>query len=163
MISPTAHLNRNGNSNASASASALAPASTTEKPTGSLDTISDIKRRFESAILNSWSRRAPTYSIVDVMLLSWGDDEAELKTSLSSLEAAFRNSLNYTTEVCTIRSTGTSHDDIHAKVEYFFSKDKSLDRLAIFYFAGRCVPGNTSDGQSLFLVPYVTIKFFFFF
>ena len=150
MASPADHYSRNDTS------STPAPVDTSN---GSLDTISDITRRFKSAVVNGWSRRSPTYNTVDVMLVYWEDDEAEVKTSVLNLQAAFYGSLNYPTELYTLRSSESSHNDIRAKAEHFFSRDQSLDRLAIFYYAGQCVSSDSADSQALFLVPYVSPLF----
>lgn len=149
MASPAGHYSRNGAS----STPAPGPA---DKSSGSLDTITDITRRFRSAVNKGWSRRSPTYNTVDVMLIYWEDDEAEVKNSVLNLQAAFYGSLNYPTELCTIRSSESSHIDIRAKVEHFFARDQSLDRLAILYYAGQCVSSDSPDSQALFLVPYVS-------
>lgn len=101
--------------------------------------------RFFLDIQNSRRYSASPYSAVNVLLLSWKDDDLGVETEIVELDNVLRNIYRYSVEVWTIPSR-KSHNELGDRLRDFTKKYEKEDSLLIVYYGGH---GYLNDSRQL--------------
>ena len=90
------------------------------------------------------NRGKSRYTGVQVLLLSWVDDNLGVKKEVNELEKVFRQIYNFGTEIWDIPSGTKSHHSLAGKLWRFIEDYDDKDRLLIVYYGGH---GGMNDDR----------------
>jgi hypothetical protein len=101
--------------------------------------------RFFLDTQNSRRYSASPYTAVNVLLLSWEDDDLGVATEIAELDKVLRNVYRYSVELWTIPSK-KSHNELGDRLRDFTKKYENEDSLLIVYYGGH---GYLNDSRQL--------------
>lgn len=110
--------------------------------------IRDIKSfadTLNSAATRAYPNRGKSrYTGVNVLLLSWVDDDLGVKKEVDELERVFRRDYRFRTENWKIPSGPRAHHHLTGKLWHFIEDYDNQDRLLIVYYGGH---GGMNDDR----------------